>query len=125
MFGLIHYSSFVASSLLLNMTPGADTIYILSRSATGGKKQGLLSALGISTGILIHTVLAAFGLSAVLAASALAFRIVKIARAAYLIFLGIRTIIAHNNPFSAQGKRDLNTICLKKRSSRTFGRFSP
>ena len=92
MFGITGYWGFVASSILLNMTPGSDTIYVLTRSAVGGRKTGVISALGISGGILIHSVLAALGLSVILAKSALAFNIVKFAGAAYLVFLGIRAI---------------------------------
>lgn len=92
MFGIVGYWGFVASSVLLNMTPGSDTVYVLTRSAVGGRKTGIISALGISGGILIHSVLAAFGLSVILAQSALAFNIVKFAGAAYLVFLGIKAI---------------------------------
>lgn len=74
---------------MLNMTPGQDTLYILGRSAAQGKQAGMLSALGILTGILVHTLLAATGLSVILATSALAFSLVKFAGAAYLIWLGI------------------------------------
>lgn len=101
MFGIINYGSFVIASILLNMTPGADTIYILTKSATGGRKQGFASALGISSGILIHTVLAALGLSAILATSATAFSVMKILGAGYLFVMGIRTLIK-KEPLLAQ-----------------------
>ena len=94
MWGITGYFGFLASSIMLNMVPGADTIYILSKAITGGKKKGIVSALGISTGILIHTVLASLGLSAILASSALAFNLMKLAGAAYLIVMGIRTIFS-------------------------------
>ena len=76
MFGIVHYAAFIGASILLNLTPGADTIYILTKSATGGRKCGIASALGISTGILVHTVLAALGLSVILSSSAVLFGIV-------------------------------------------------
>ena len=95
MFGIVGYWGFVASSILLNMTPGSDTIYVLTRSAVGGRKNGIISALGISGGILIHSVLAALGLSVILAKSAFAFNIVKFAGAAYLVFLGIKAIFSN------------------------------
>ncbi len=94
MWGITGYFGFLASSIMLNMVPGADTIYILSKAITGGKKKGIVSALGISTGILIHTVLASLGLSAILASSALAFNLMKLAGAAYLIVMGLRTIFS-------------------------------
>lgn len=80
---------FVASCILLNLTPGQDTLFIVGRSAAQGSRAGLISAFGIMTGVLVHILLAAFGLSAVLAASSLAFGIVKFAGAGYLIWLGI------------------------------------
>jgi len=76
----------------MNLTPGADTMYILGRSIAQGKKAGILSALGISTGAIFHIVFATLGLSIILAKSATAFEIVKYLGAAYLIFLGLKTI---------------------------------
>lgn len=96
MFGIINYGGFILSSVVLNITPGADTIYILSRTLAGGKRQGIASALGISAGILIHTLFVSLGLSALLASSPLAFRIVKYLGAAYLIVMGIRTLMTRS-----------------------------
>lgn len=108
MFGIVGYTGFVVSAILLNITPGADTIYILSRSAVGGFKQGAVSALGISTGILIHTVLAALGLSIILAKSAVLFNIMKIIGCAYLVIMGIKTIVSKQNimDFSAKSESE-------------------
>ncbi len=100
-FGIINFWAFLAAGILLNLTPGSDTMYILSRSVANGKKAGILSALGISTGSLIHTVFAAFGLSVLLAESQTAFIIVKYIGAAYLVFLGIKAIFTKNSPQSA------------------------
>lgn len=94
MFGIADYWMFVVSSVLLNMTPGSDTIYILSRASVGGRRVGIVSAMGICTGILIHTVLAALGLSAILASSAALFNAVKIAGAVYLGVMGIKAVIS-------------------------------
>jgi threonine/homoserine/homoserine lactone efflux protein len=80
---------FVLSALLLNITPGQDTLYIVSRSASQGLRAGALAALGIGAGCIVHITAAAFGLSAVLAASATAFTVIKLAGAAYLIYIGI------------------------------------
>ena len=63
MYGISNYELFVITGILLNLTPGTDTLYIVSRSISQGRKAGVLSALGIGTGALIHTFLAAFGLS--------------------------------------------------------------
>ena len=92
MFGIINFEAFLIAGLVLNLTPGADTMYILGRSIAQGKKAGILSALGISTGAIFHIVFATLGLSIILAKSATAFEIVKYLGAAYLIFLGLKTI---------------------------------
>jgi threonine/homoserine/homoserine lactone efflux protein len=84
--------AFLAASFLLWLTPGPDTMYILTRSISQGRRAGVLSALGIGSGLLIHTLLAAFGLSAILATSAWAFAVVKAAGAAYLIYLGLQAL---------------------------------
>ena len=83
---------FVAAALLLAVTPGPGIFYVLTRSLKGGRNEGLASSFGTAIGGLGHVVAAAFGLSALLAASATAFLLVKYAGAAYLIYLGIRTL---------------------------------
>ncbi len=93
MLGIQNYPIFVLSGIILNMTPGADTMYIIARSLSQGTKAGIFSVLGISSGGVIHTLLVAFGLSAVIMISPLAFTILKYIGAGYLVFLGIRTII--------------------------------
>ena len=87
MFGIHHLPLFIVSGLLLNMTPGQDTLYILGRSVSQGRKAGVLSVLGIGAGCLVHTLAAAFGLSAILATSATAFFVVKMMGATYLVYL--------------------------------------
>ena len=93
MFGIVNYTVFFTSCLILHITPGSDTMYILGKSMSEDKKTGVASVLGISTGVLIHTVLAAFGLSIILAKSATAFNTVKYMGAAYLVYMGIKTIM--------------------------------
>ena len=97
MFGIINFGAFLIAGILLNLTPGSDTMYILGRSISQGKKAGLLSALGISTGALVHTVFAALGLSIILAQSATAFNIVKYLGALYLIYLGIKAMTSKSS----------------------------
>jgi threonine/homoserine/homoserine lactone efflux protein len=80
---------FVLSGLLLNLTPGPDTLYIVGRSTTQGWRAGATAALGICSGIFVHVTAAAIGLSAILAASATAFTVIKIAGAIYLVYVGI------------------------------------
>jgi len=90
MFGTQHYWLFVVSGILLNLTPGQDTLYIVGRSIAQGRRAGLLSALGISCGSVVHTLAAAFGLSAILATSAVTFSVIKFAGAAYVVYLGTK-----------------------------------
>jgi RhtB (resistance to homoserine/threonine) family protein len=94
MFGIVHFPFFVAAVFLLNVTPGPDTAYIVGRSVAQGRGAGLMSALGICTGCCVHTIACAFGLTAVLAASATAFTVIKFAGAIYLIYLGVRLAFA-------------------------------
>ena len=101
MFGTEHFWLFVASGLLLNITPGQDTLYIVTRSVAQGRAAGLWSVLGIASGSGVHTLAAAFGLSAILATSAHAFTIVKLAGAAYLVYLGVKMLLERPSPAPA------------------------
>jgi threonine/homoserine/homoserine lactone efflux protein len=92
MTGIIHFETFLIAGILLNLTPGNDTIFILSRSIAQGKKAGIMSVLGIATGSLVHTTLAALGLSVIIAKSIVAFNIIKYAGAAYLIYIGYKML---------------------------------
>jgi RhtB (resistance to homoserine/threonine) family protein len=93
MFGIHDFGLFLTAGILLNLTPGPDTLYILGRSIAQGREAGIASALGISLGSIFHTCAAALGLSAILATSALAFGTIKLLGGAYLIFLGIKMIL--------------------------------
>jgi threonine/homoserine/homoserine lactone efflux protein len=103
MFGIQDISLFVASGVLLNITPGQDTMYIVTRSLAQGKSAGLLSVLGISTGLVFHTCAAALGLSAILSASPVLFQTIKLLGALYLIYLGWRMLKTPFN-FGSQGQ---------------------
>lgn len=94
MFGTTDLALFVVAGLLLNITPGPDTLYIVSRSASQGWRGGTVAALGIGAGLFVHTFAAAIGLSALLAASATAFTIFKWVGAAYLVYVGVSLLIA-------------------------------
>ncbi|WP_338668851.1 LysE family translocator [Pseudodesulfovibrio methanolicus] len=89
MFGVHDFALFVLSGLLLNITPGQDVFYIVSRGASHGWKIGSVAALGVGTGCFVHVFAAALGLSAILATSAMAFTMVKFVGAAYLIWVGL------------------------------------
>ena len=83
---------FVVSGLLLNLTPGNDMLYVIARSSGGSVRAGIVSALGIGAGCFVHMLAAVAGLSALVAQSAIAFEILKYAGAAYLVYLGLRSI---------------------------------
>lgn len=94
MLGIENYLGFVLAAVLLNLTPGTDSVYIITRSISQGQKAGLYSVLGITSGSLIHTLLAALGLSVLLASSPMAFMIVKYIGAAYLCYLGLKMLLS-------------------------------
>lgn len=90
------YTVFVVSALAVIAAPGPDIFYVLSRAISGGKRIGSISAFGIASGEVLHTLLAIFGLAALLQASAAAFLIVKYIGAVYLVYLGMRAIRDRN-----------------------------
>ncbi|HZR40745.1 MAG TPA: LysE family translocator [Ktedonobacteraceae bacterium] len=87
---------FLVAGLGLVLIPGPNIIYIVTRSVDQGRRAGLVSALGVEVATLVHVTAAAFGLSALLLSSALAFSVVKYVGAAYLIYLGIRTLLTRD-----------------------------
>ncbi|MFZ6645752.1 LysE family translocator [Undibacterium sp. TJN25] len=113
-FGIVNFGLFCAAVLLLNATPGPDTAYIVGRSVAQGRAAGLVSALGISFGCLFHCLASAFGLTAILAASATAFTLIKLAGGIYLIYLGVRMALAKPveaaAPSSVKDERPLNKV---------------
>src|ERR1700680_697870 len=84
---------FLTAAVLLAVAPGPGMLYVLARSLAGGKREGVLSALGTFLGGMVHVFAAALGVSVILARSALAFSTVKYVGAAYLCFLGVRMIL--------------------------------
>jgi RhtB (resistance to homoserine/threonine) family protein len=98
MLGIEHYWVFLFSGIMLNLTPGSDTLYIFGRSMSQGKSAGMMSVFGIISGAVVHTVFAAFGLSAILMHSALAFNLIKWIGAGYLVYLGIKSLRSKDNP---------------------------
>ena len=98
MFGIENYLGFVLAAILLNLTPGSDSMYIITRSISQGQTAGFYSVLGIISGILVHTLLAALGLSVLLANSPTAFMIVKYIGASYLCYLGVKMLMSKQQP---------------------------
>jgi len=91
---------FILSGLLLNVTPGPDTAYIIGRSIQFGWRGGVAAATGICCGCLVHVLGAAIGLSALLMASSTAFAILKLAGAAYLLLTGIQMLLSRPQPIA-------------------------
>ncbi len=97
----IHWLTFFAAAILLNLSPGPDIAFILGQTAKGGSKTGFAAMFGIWAGAGTHVLLAALGLSAILATSATAFSVVKWAGAGYLIWLGINALRSKGGKFIA------------------------
>ena len=115
MLGTTELALFVVAGLLLNITPGPDTLYILGRSASQGWRGGAVAALGIGAGLLVHTFAAALGVSALLAASATAFTILKWVGAAYLVYVGLFLLLRPALQPSAPALRaaEMRTVFLQ------------
>jgi threonine/homoserine/homoserine lactone efflux protein len=112
LFGVQDLLTFILAGLLLNITPGADTLYIVGRSTGQGVRAGVVAALGIGAGCIVHIVAAAIGLSAILAASSTAFTIVKYLGAAYLAYLGIVMLRSHGT--TQEVRATLPAVSLSK-----------
>ncbi len=97
MFHIQNLYLFFIASLLLNLTPGNDMIYVASRSISQGIKAGIISALGVFIGCFVHILAAVFGLSIIIMKSAFLFGIIKFLGAGYLIYLGIRALRTKSN----------------------------
>src|SRR4051812_27289913 len=93
---------FLGAGLALNLTPGPDMLYVAARGASEGRSAGIVSALGIGIGTLVHVTLVAGGLSALLAAVPLAYFVLRLAGAAYLIYLGVRALRGRPHASSAR-----------------------
>ena len=93
MFNETRFLLFLTAAVLLAIAPGPGLLYVLARSLAGGKREGVLSALGTFFGGMVHVFAAALGISLILAKSAVAFATVKYVGAAYLCFLGVRMIL--------------------------------
>jgi threonine/homoserine/homoserine lactone efflux protein len=106
---------FAAAALLVNLTPGPDMLFVIGSSAARGRRAGVLAALGVGAGCMVHIAMAAVGLSALLAASATAFTLVKWVGAAYLVWVGVTML---RSPAS-RGQTALGAAVVP-RSSRVF-----
>lgn len=103
---------FALTGLLLNLTPGNDMLYVMARSSGQGTKAGVISALGIGAGCIVHIFAAVIGLSALIAQSAFAFDMIKYVGAAYLIYLGLKSIL--NKKKTLRIDRNVQRLSYKK-----------
>jgi threonine/homoserine/homoserine lactone efflux protein len=110
MLGIHDYWLFILAGILLNLTPGQDTAFIIGRSLTGTVRAGIAAALGVNTGSCVHTLAAAAGLSVLLVTFPKAFLAVKLAGAAYLIYLGTRLLLTRKEPPAAETHPGLRGI---------------
>lgn len=108
MYGIINYEVFLLAGILLNLIPGADTMYIVGRSISQGRKAGVYSVFGIITGSLVHTLLVAFGLSIILTKSIVLFNTIKVIGVIYLVYLGIKMILDKTNVAFQASSNKLN-----------------
>ena len=133
MFDWHRFVPFFAAAFVLAVTPGPGIFYVLARSLAGGKREGIQSSLGTFVGGLFHVVAAALGISAILAASAVAFHTVKYAGAAYLVWLGVRMIrtrnaeleVATNAPSRGAFRQGILTEALNPKTALFFLSFIP
>ena len=104
---------FIVAGWLLNLTPGPDVLYIVNHSLRGGVRVGMVAALGIFAGCFVHVAVATIGLGALLATSAMAFTVVKVIGAAYLLWMGVRLLRASTpgwSPDAAPAEPDMGRV---------------
>jgi threonine/homoserine/homoserine lactone efflux protein len=100
-YSIVHWSTFLIAAVLLNLSPGPDMAFILAQTARNGQRSGFAAMFGVWTGVFLHVLLAALGLSAILATSATAFTVVKWSGAAYLIWLGVQAYRSDGASYSS------------------------
>lgn len=104
--GIHDLGLFIAAGWLLNITPGPDMLFIAGRAVAHGFRAGAAAALGIAAGCLVHTAAVALGIAALLAASSVALEIVKLAGAAYLVYLGLKLLLSRGGAAAADSSAD-------------------
>ncbi|OQW60604.1 MAG: lysine transporter LysE [Proteobacteria bacterium SG_bin9] len=102
MFGIQDLALFMVAGWILIITPGPDTAYIIGRGVQLGWRGGFAAALGIGSGCLVHVFGAALGLSAIIATSSMAFTVVKLAGAAYLIYVGVKMLLSRGSTLNVE-----------------------
>jgi threonine/homoserine/homoserine lactone efflux protein len=119
--GIEHLLLFVIAGLLLNLTPGPDVVYIVTNALRSGARAGVVAALGITAGCFVHIFAAAAGVSALLAASATAFTVLKWVGAAYLVWVGLKMLLAKAPATIAQAGAAAEAADLRRVFMQGFG----
>lgn len=113
MFETQTFIAFLASSVLIILAPGPAQALVLARTIGCGRRSGMMTAIGLNVGTLVHAIAAGLGVSTILATSAIAFSIVKLAGAGYLIYLGIKALLARD-------RAELSSVPSSNRSGHAF-----
>lgn len=124
-YSFLHWTTFLTTAVLLNLSPGPDIAFILSQTVRGGRQAGFAAMAGIWTGAFVHVLLAAVGLSAILATSAVAFSAVKWAGAAYLIWLGIAALRSKGGSYGAEIGKTANSPLIVLRQGIVVSLLNP
>lgn len=104
---------FLSAAILLNIAPGPDMLYLISKTMSQGKRVGFASILGLGTGALIHTLFVSLGISAIISTSIVVFKIIKYTGAAYLFYLGIKALLSGGLKFKENKKKEGDTSFFK------------
>ncbi len=104
---------FLSAAILLNIAPGPDMIYLISKTMSQGKRVGFASILGLGTGALIHTLFVSLGISAIISTSVVVFKIIKYTGAAYLFYLGIKALLSGGLKFKENKKKEGDSSFFK------------
>lgn len=106
---------FLSASVLLTLTPGPDILFVLTQSITRGRKAGIIFAAGLCTGLVVHTVAVSLGLSLMLSKSPVAFMVLKVLGAAYLVYLGIKAFLGrHKAAIDLSGEAPVESQLYRK-----------
>lgn len=108
-YSILHWTTFLTTALLLNLSPGPDMAFILGQTIRSGRRGGFAATAGVWSGTLVHVFLTAGGLSAVVATSAIAFSVVKWVGAAYLLWLGFCALRSHGFAMAASPRHKHKT----------------
>lgn len=119
-----HLPLFIAAGLLLNLTPGPDVVYIVTHGLKHGARAGTVAALGITAGCFVHIFAAALGVSALIAASATAFAVLKWVGAAYLVYVGVSMLLSRQKPVLGEALNATESIAANDHSTGTQAGFS-